>query len=209
MYKLFILDFDGTMADTNKIITDSMQTTLHEAGLPMRSREECSKTIGLPLIECFRALMPLSDEQANRCVGIYHRVFAERNRQGAVPIFPGVVEAIKKWHQKGAIITIASSRGHNSLQDFVHEMELEAYVSLILGSEDVEIAKPDPCPVLKTLSHFNVSPNDALVIGDMHFDILMGRRAGCHTCGVTYGNGTAKELTDAGAEKLVDSLLEI
>ena len=40
--------------------------------------------------------------------------------------------------------------------------------------------------------------------GDTAFDITMGRRAGAHTCGVTYGNGTLRELEQSGAECVID-----
>ncbi|MBM6993328.1 MAG: HAD family hydrolase [Prevotella sp.] len=209
MYKLYILDFDGTVGDTNKLITQTMQATLREAGLPTRSAEACRKTIGLPLADCFRALMPLTDAQAEQCTTIYRRIFAESHKPGVVPVFPGVIEAIRQWHDHGAIITLASSRGHESLAAFVREMRLEPYISYVLGAEDVERAKPDPCPVLKTLDHFGIAPEETLVIGDMHYDILMGKGAGCRTCGVTYGNGTVEELTEAGADLLTDSLLQV
>jgi phosphoglycolate phosphatase len=209
MYKLIILDFDGTISDTNKIIIDTMQATLRELKLPMRSREECRKTIGLPLREGFRTMMPLTDEQNEDCFNTYNRIFDENNRNVEVEMFPGVKEAIKQWHNAGTIITLASSRGNASLTNFVEQMQLSKYISLILGAEDVEIAKPNPYPVLKTLKHFNIAPEDTLVVGDMSFDILMGKRAGCHTCAVTYGNGTEKELRAAGAEQIVDCFLNI
>ena len=209
MYKLIILDFDGTIGDTNKIITTTMQATLGELGLPMRSAEECRKTIGLPLRECFRALMPLPDSLLDECVDTYRRIFDENNKTMRVDIFPGVMEAIRQWHATGAIITLASSRGHESLASFAKQMGLDRYVSLILGAEDVEIAKPDPWPVLHTMRHFGIAPEDTMVVGDMNFDILMGKRAGCHTCGVTYGNGTIEELKEAGAEQICDSFLSM
>ena len=209
MYKLIILDFDGTISDTNKIIIDTMQATLRELKLPMRSREECRKTIGLPLREGFRTMMPLTDDQNEDCFNTYNRIFDENNRNVEVEMFPGVKEAIKQWHNAGTIITLASSRGNASLTNFVEQMQLSKYISLILGAEDVEIAKPNPYPVLKTLKHFNIAPEDTLVVGDMSFDILMGKRAGCHTCAVTYGNGTEKELRAAGAEQIVDCFLNI
>lgn len=209
MYKLIILDFDGTIGDTNKIIIDTMQATLRELKLPMRSREECRKTIGLPLREGFRTMMLLTDEQNEDCFNTYNRIFDENNRNVEVEMFPGVKEAIKQWHNAGTIITLASSRGNASLTNFVEQMQLSKYISLILGAEDVELAKPNPYPVLKTLKHFNIAPEDTLVVGDMSFDILMGKHAGCHTCAVTYGNGTEKELRAAGAEQIVDSFLNI
>lgn len=36
------------------------------------------------------------------------------------------------------------------------------------------------------------------------FDILMGRNAGVHTIGVSYGNGSRESLEKAGAEQVID-----
>ena len=70
-------------------------------------------------------------------------------------------------------------------------------------------AKPDAEPVLKTLRHYNLKPEDAVVVGDTHFDILMGRNAGCATIGVTYGNGSRQSLQEAGADAIVDDFAQI
>ena len=44
---------------------------------------------------------------------------------------------------------------------------------------------------------------ETLVVGDMNVDILMGKRAGTATCGVTYGNGSVAELEEAGADYII------
>ena len=41
------------------------------------------------------------------------------------------------------------------------------------------------------------------------YDIEMGSRAGTRTCGVTYGNGSRRELQEAGADYLIDDFEEI
>ena len=63
--------------------------------------------------------------------------------------------------------------------------------------------------MLKTLKHYNLKPEDAVVVGDTHFDILMGRNAHCMTIGVTYGNGSQESLMEAGADAIVDDFAEI
>lgn len=88
-------------------------------------------------------------------------------------------------------------------------MGLAEYVSLVIGAEDVTHAKPQPEPVLKTLSHFSLNAADALVVGDMHYDILMGKNAGAKTCGVTYGNGTRQQLADSGADYIIDDFAQL
>ncbi|MGI6233324.1 MAG: HAD hydrolase-like protein [Prevotella sp.] len=207
--RLIILDFDGTIGDTNQIITQTMQQTLQEMHLDVKSAEECSRTIGLPLQQCFSALMPMTDETAAKCAEVYRRIFAERCANYHIPVFPHVVETLRRWHREGILLTIASSRCHASLQNFVDDLGLADVFALLLGADDVKRAKPDPWPVTHTLHILGVEAKDALVVGDMSFDIIMGDRAGCKTCGVTYGNGTREELIAAGADRVVDRFDDI
>ena len=51
--------------------------------------------------------------------------------------------------------------------------------------------------------------SEALVVGDMNVDILMGANAGAKTCGVAYGNGTKAELEAAAADYIIDSFDEL
>jgi len=80
---------------------------------------------------------------------------------------------------------------------------------MIVGADDVQHHKPHPEPVQKILSALQVRPDEALVVGDASYDILMGRNAGCRTCGVTYGNQGAAELREAGADCLVGDFAEL
>ena len=204
-YKLLILDFDGTMGDTRSLITDTMSQTIHSLHLEERSREECAKTIGLPLAECFTTLYPgMSERMGQQCADTYRVHFERNNRPGRVSPFPGVVETIRELHAQGVIVTIASSRGHRSVEAFVRQLGLERMITYILGGDDVPRAKPAPDPVWLTLEHYQTTAAKALVVGDTQYDILMGKRAGAAACGVTSGNGSLEELQAAGADFLVD-----
>lgn len=204
--RLLILDFDGTIGDTKPIITNTFRATLREMGLPDASPEDIANTIGLPLAKAFSLLLSADKDKAEACARTYRRIFDENNRPGTVPVFPHVIETIKTLRQtRGTTITIASSRGHKSLEAFLKEMQLDADVSYVLGVEDVENAKPNPEAVLKTMDHFGIPAEETLVVGDTRFDIQMGNAAHAHTCGVTYGNGTRQELAEAKAEHIVDA----
>ena len=79
----------------------------------------------------------------------------------------------------------------------------------MLGADDVTKAKPDPEPVLLTLRKLGFSASRTLVVGDMPFDILMGRGAGAKTCGVTYGNSSREELQVSGADYVIDDFANL
>ena len=63
--------------------------------------------------------------------------------------------------------------------------------------------------MLKTLAATGFDASQTLVVGDMNVDILMGLNAGAKTCGVTYGNGTKRELEEAGADYIIDNIDEL
>lgn len=234
MTRLVILDFDGTLADTQPIIVGSIQRTLAELGLPARSDAECAAIIGLPLVECFERLLtptPLrgtppceggaprmhpnsSPSQgevpegrrgvAERCADRYREIFDELNTGGAVRLFPHVLDTIKALHAKGLQLAICSSRGRPTLEGFVRDFQLEPYVEMVVSANDVQHHKPHPEPVQIILDKLGIPAEETLVVGDASYDILMGRAAGCRTCGVTYGNQSADQLRAAGADHLID-----
>ena len=201
--RLVIFDFDGTLGDSQKLITDTMLATIERFNLPKRSREECARTIGLPLKECFSSIIPMSDEQAEECAKVYSEIFNVKNIPGVVKAFPGVVETLEGLSSQGILMSIASSRSHRTLAKLMDELDLSKYITYLIAADDVVDKKPAAESVLKTLRHFNVEAHETLVVGDAEFDILMGRNAGTHTCGVTYGNGSKESLEAAGAEWIV------
>lgn len=209
MTRLVILDFDGTLADTQPLIVSTLHRTLAELGLPPRTDAECRSIIGLPLKECFVRLSSVDDATAERCAEVYRRIFDEDNHPGVVTLFPHVLETLTEMHSRSLQLAICSSRGRPTLDGFVRTFQLEDYVNMIVSANDVEHHKPHPEPVLLILKQLGVHAGEALVVGDANYDIMMGRNAGCRTCGVTYGNQCAADLRAAGADYLVGDFAEI
>lgn len=205
--KLVIFDFDGTLADTQTIILETYKSTIETLKLPQRKTPELKATIGLPLRDGFVKLYPeLSTEDIDKCCDTYRAIFNE-NKQNYVPeLFSGVEETLETLRRRNVIMSIASSRSRVSLEEFCRKNHIDHYFAMILGAEDVERHKPDPWPVTYTLERLNVSPSDAIVVGDMPYDIKMGMDAGCRTVGVSYGNATFSELVEAGANRVIPDM---
>lgn len=196
--KIVILDFDGTLADTAGVIVRTMQATIKELGLPERTDKECAAMIGLRLAEIPSTLFPGCDvATGERYADTYRRLFHEFNTEGAVKLYPNVIETLMELHRRGIILTIASSRSHESLAEYMESLGIDTIITYILGASDVKDGKPAPEAVNKTLEHFGLTPDEAIVVGDTVFDIDMGRNAGTRTCGVTYGNGSRESLSSA------------
>ena len=205
--ELVVFDFDGTLCDTRSIIVATMRQTLSELNLPERSEDECAATIGLPLKECFRQLIPqLGDEDIQRCADSYRRIFEVNKPQYKPVLFPKVRETLFWLYGHGIRMAVASSRNSMSLHDLLNDLDIAGFFDYVVGADMVAHPKPDPEPVLQILKRMVVDASRTLVVGDMDVDILMGGRAGCKTCGVTYGNGTREELEEAGADFVIGSI---
>lgn len=210
MTKIIIFDFDGTLADTRELIIRTNQEAMKAMNYPVRDEETIRKTIGLPLAEGIRTLFPkLPEEAIPEWCTTYRRIFDGLKTRYVPVLFPEVKETLEWLHAKGYVLTVASSRHSSSLNAFLQDLGIAPCFQYVLGADNVAKAKPDPEPVLQTLRDMGYPAEEALVVGDMPVDILMGSRAGAKTAGVTFGNSNRVELQAAGATYVLDHFSEL
>lgn len=210
MTKIIIFDFDGTLADTRELIIRTNQEAMKAMNYPVRDEEAIRKTIGLPLAEGIRTLFPeLPEEAIPEWCTTYRRIFDGLKTRYVPVLFPEVKETLEWLHAKGYVLTVASSRHSSSLNAFLKDLGIAPCFQYVLGADNVAKAKPDPEPVLQTLRDMGYPAEEALVVGDMPVDILMGSRAGAKTAGVTFGNSNRAELQAAGATYVLDHFSEL
>ena len=222
--KYIIFDFDGTIGDSQALIVRTFQDTMREMGREVKSAEACASTIGMRLSEAFSLLYNSSLEDGEKCAQVYHKIFEENRASLGMKPFPHVIDTIKELHKRGFILAVASSRGRDSLMGFIHQMDLFDCISSVVAQEDVIHVKPEPDMVFKALMEIagrkvskenchvfpddlKAMPSEAMVVGDMTFDVDMAHNAGVKACAVTYGNGTREQL--ASAEWIIDDFAEL
>ena len=208
--KLVIFDFDGTLADTKENIILTFQMTMKELGVEIKSRQECAATIGLTLEDAFKVLYPgMAAEKYILLRDTYRSIFKE-NRKILVPgLFPEVMETLEELRRRGYLMSIASSRQSPSLHSFLEDMNIAHLFEYAVGGDNVEHPKPAPDAVLQILRHYNLSAEEAFVVGDMPFDINMATNAGVKSCGVTWGNADAAQLKESGANYIIDKMSQL
>ena len=208
--KLVIFDFDGTLADTKENIILTFQMTMKELGVEIKSRQECAATIGLTLEDAFKVLYPgMAAEKYILLRDTYRRIFKENRKILVTGLFPEVMETLEELRRRGYLMSIASSRQSPSLQSFLEDMKIAHLFEYAVGGDNVEHPKPAPDAVLQILRHYNLSAEEAFVVGDMPFDINMATNAGVKSCGVTWGNADAAQLKESGANYIIDKMSQL
>lgn len=208
-FDYIIFDFDGTLADTNRGIVRTFQATFAEMGIPDPGEAVITSTIGLILKEGFLKAVPsLSDADADRAVTIYRRLFEDIGVP-ATEAFTGIPEGLLALRGAGIRMSVASSRSHRSLERLAAKLGIDGCFETFCGAEDVVNHKPAPDMVNLIVGKYGLDTGRTLVVGDATYDLLMGRDAGCRTCGVTWGNQTRLQLSGAEPDYIIDDFREL
>lgn len=206
---VLILDFDGTLADTRQCIIQCTNATLYDMGFDVVEEEQIVSCIGLPLREVFVRAGKVTDPSlVEACTERYRILFPDIASRSAM-LFPHVKESMAELCKRGKRLTIATSRGRESLLPMIERFDIAPYISYIVAEEDVEKKKPHPDMVLRTLDDLRLRPEQVLVVGDTVFDIAMGQGARCRTCGVTYGNQSRSQLEKQKPDLIIDSFQQL
>ncbi len=76
--------------------------------------------------------------------------------------------------------------------------------------DDVEEVKPNPEPLNQAMEALGSRPENTLMVGDSHYDILGGQNAGTYTAGVAWSIKGKEHLSsfkpDLMLEKMPDLL---
>ena len=80
---------------------------------------------------------------------------------------------------------------------------------VVVTSEQVQHAKPDPDLFIKAAELLGVDLRQSMVVGDSVWDLLAARRAGALGVGLLSGGYGREELERAGAYRVYDDPLDL
>lgn len=105
-----------------------------------------------------------------------------------------ILVTLKEKKKKVGIITRNNRR---VALNVLKKSGLSPYVDIVLARDDVDNVKPHPDHVVKAVEKLGSTPEGTVVLGDHHFEIEAGNKAGCYTVGFLTGSGTKETLKDA------------
>ena len=201
--KLAIWDMDGTIVDSRDVIKTAMGRAFETCGLPAPAYDDLRKTIGLGLDEVCRTLAPDYHDIPGLSVA-YKEAFVLRRQEENFkePLYEGAMETLERLAHENWLIAMATGKSHRGIRAIFEMHPLEPYFDTIWCADDGP-GKPHPFMVEQCMNALGCEPHQSLIIGDAIHDITMGRNAGIHTVGVSWGFGAADELEAAGAHAVV------
>ena len=186
-YKLLIFDWDGTLVDSIARIVAAMHLAADSCALPRRDDEAVKGIIGLALPEAVRVLYPDLRKLADieRFTRVYSECYLVLEAEPS-ELFADVDESLQAFREQGYHLAVATGKSRHGLDRVLAGRGWSDYFD-IPRCADESASKPHPLMLEQILGHFQLQPQQALMVGDSIFDLQMAHNAGMQSVAVGYG----------------------
>ena len=198
MLRAVIFDVDGTLVNSVGAHVSSWVRAFHEHGIEIAERavHEHAGNSG------HRMVLDLltGDERARLGERIRARAAALFDEYRAhVKPFPGVAELIRRVHDTGRRVALASNSGDDEIRAYAARMGVADVVDEVVGNGEVDHGKPWPQCFECALERLGVPAAQAIAVGDTPADVEAARRCGLAAIGLDSGGFGTDRLVAAGA----------
>ncbi len=208
MYKNIMFDLDGTLTDSGRAITSSVEYALSHFGLKDQPKEKLMTFIGPSLYDSFTREYGLAGDDCNKAVELYRSVY-EAGRMYDVDIYDGIPELLEKLRAKGFKVLVITSKPIAFTEKIIEKIGLDKYIDHEVGPDLTDHSSDKKRLIERAVAEYGLNKDECIMIGDTRYDIVGAVQAGVDSIGVTYGYGKAEDLKEAGATYMVDSAKEI
>ena len=206
MVSLILFDCDGTLVDSQHVIVETMNRTFRGKGLAPPTPEQTRSIVGLSLEKAMAVLAPdLQSIDHHDLAELYKEQFAKLRLAGdfSEPMFEGVIETLDKLKATGTVLGVATGKSLRGLRMVLEHHGIRDRFAT-LQTADFHPSKPHPSMVEKALEETGAAAEATLLVGDTTFDMEMAAAAGVRPIGVNWGYHPVADLTEAGAEIVLE-----
>lgn len=195
--KAILLDWDGVLCDSRALYYD----------LYFEACRRWNKKMPISTVDEFLEWYNPRWEENYYEMGFSPQEFAEVQvwsdeylDYASAPLFPGVVENLRRWSELAPIAIVSTTASSLIRQRLRQEPGLEGLFRHFTGGEDGSSAKREK--VGRTLGILGAT--QGVMVGDTPLDVDAGKFNGLKTVGVTYGWVSQARVRQTGPDFLVD-----
>lgn len=202
--QLLIFDFDGTLIDSVPDLADAtnaMLTMLGKETYPIDSIRNWVGNGSRMLVE--RAMVgkvevlegELTVEEADHAEQVFFEAY--NNISGSKTVaYPYVDSGLKKLKDAGYTLALVTNKPIRFVPKILQSFGWQDLFAEVLGGDSLAVKKPDPAPLLHVCDALDVTPAQAVMIGDSRNDILAGQNANMDTLGLSYGYNYGQDIRE-------------
>lgn len=164
---LVIFDMDGTLVDSGKAITSTINTTRKELDLkPNLESDFIVKIINDPTKNYIKEFYP-SIAPSQKLMDRFEVLFRQ-NYEKYATIYGDIKHLLEKLKKENIAIALASNAPSKSLEKILKKLEIFEYFDYIIGFDEENPKKPDSTMLIKIINHHSKNNKSfkTIFIGD-------------------------------------------
>jgi phosphoglycolate phosphatase len=201
-------DLDGTLVDSSRTISRSIEFALNRMGIGWSGRAPVEDVIGAPLFDIFRNEFDMTDGQAHAAIDLYREHYDSLDQAGT-RVYENIREILPRLRTAGYRMFIATVKPTQIAEKVLLDMDLRSCFAGVAGSSMDSRRREKSSIIAHALRKFDLDPARSLMIGDRNQDITGARENGMPVIAVTYGFGSREELRSVRPDHMVDRSEEI
>jgi HAD superfamily hydrolase (TIGR01549 family) len=196
----FIFDIDGTLVDSNELHVDSWDRAFRRFGKQF-PREKLRAQIGKGSDQYLpEFLTPDEIKRFGKALDDYRSKLFRKEYLPKVQPFPKVRELFQRIRDDDKRIVLASSGKKADTKYYIDLLKIYDLVEGYTSGDDADSSKPAPDIFAASLKKLgDMSPADAVTVGDTRFDIEAATKTGLTTIAFLCGGTREVILRNAGA----------
>lgn len=209
--KLVMFDLDGTLVDSAADIAVALNRALADLALPgveeWQVREWVGRGAGRLVQRALLHLLPAAphNEWHERLLARFLAHYGEHVCARST-IYPGGRELLAACRAQGIALACVTNKPYALARDLLAALGTLEQFDLLLGGDSLPHKKPHPGALLHCLRHFELTPDQALMVGDSRNDVEAARAAGVRVAAVTFGYNHGEPVAASRPDWLLGSL---
>lgn len=209
MFDAIIFDWDGTLANTKKVITDSFKKALEKVN-SYPSNKLIERYIGIGSSKTLKEILNkeqiIYDEKLIESLVEIKVKYSIRFSKD-VKLMKGSKKLLEILKPK-IKIGLASMNKRKFIENLLVQFNLSDFFNAIVTSDDISEAKPNPEIFLKCAKDLDVDPYRCVVLEDSIFGVRAAKYAGMACIAVLTGAYNQNEIFAESPDLIVDSLID-
>ena len=212
--KAIAFDLDGTLIDSVPDLAAATQATLLELDLPSCTEGQVRTWVGngarvlMSRALSFALNREVEQDELDNAMPKFMLHYQE-NLQQHSQLYPDVKSVLEQLSKLDYPLAIVTNKPHEFTIPLLEAFEIRHYFSSILSGDSLAKMKPDPMPLTHLLSHWQLQPNELLMVGDSKNDILAAKAAGITSIGLTYGYNYGEDIGLSDPDAVCEQFSEI
>lgn len=208
---LVIFDLDGTLLNTLDDLAACGNHLLASHGYPIHPTEAYQHFVGNGIRKLVERILPEKERTSRNIDAFFPEFLAyyDQHKMDLTRPYPGMTELLESLQASHISMAVATNKVHSAVAPLMRHFFPTIRFAAAIGNQPGIPTKPEPDIIYQILRETGQTASETIYVGDTAVDMETAARAGLLKVGVLWGFRGIDELTESGADYIVENPIDI